>query len=549
MGDATRTDNSLTVIELRASDFVIDGCTITGGYSSITGGSDTRESFGAAIYTNTPDAGATITNCIIEKNLAYNGGAGIFVQPNSGITNFTLESCIIRDNYSRYGTGLWFMAGVTATSNLIISNSLFYNNLSGSTSDSSGTFFAGGAGSSMWLRTLNSASTVSAFIVNTSFIDNKELGNGFTVPNSNRRSTIWTTNINSSDPSKLSLTVSNSDFNNNTWLNGGINSVTSPIGDVLQSTVNGGNSNIIVDNSIDVNGFVEITNKTNIISTAATYVNATSQDFSPAAGSSAIDAGNNNSIFSSSNLDLNGNTRIVNTTVDIGAYEYNTTTPTYDLTTTVVGLGTVTPASGTTFNQGDTANLVATPATGWQFDGWSGDLTSTNANESLLMDANKSVTATFSLITYTVTVTVVGQGSYSLPGSGVFLPGGLTSITAIPDSGYQFVGWSGDITSTQNPLQLQVTSDFNITATFSTTAGLEDRKAFDFIVYPNPVQDAIKIDGEFAFAKAELYNLQGQLLKTYFSKEIDVKNLTSGIYIIKAIDQSDKVSTQQFIKK
>lgn len=40
------------------------------------------------------------------------------------------------------------------------------------------------------------------------------------------------------------------------------------------------------------------------------------------------------------------------------------------------------------------------------------------------------------------------------------------SITAIANEGYSFIGWSGDMSSTENPLNLTITEDVNITANF-----------------------------------------------------------------------------------
>ena len=67
------------------------------------------------------------------------------------------------------------------------------------------------------------------------------------------------------------------------------------------------------------------------------------------------------------------------------------------LTTAVVGQGTVSPESGT-FGCGD-QTLTATPAEGWRFAGWSGDLTGTTNPATLAMDGALSVTATFEELT------------------------------------------------------------------------------------------------------------------------------------------------------
>ena len=56
--------------------------------------------------------------------------------------------------------------------------------------------------------------------------------------------------------------------------------------------------------------------------------------------------------------------------------------------------GTVTGAA--TFDYNSTATLVATPSNGYVFAGWVGDLSSSDANTTLVMSANYEVNATFS---------------------------------------------------------------------------------------------------------------------------------------------------------
>ncbi|MEZ4620972.1 MAG: hypothetical protein R2867_36475 [Caldilineaceae bacterium] len=69
------------------------------------------------------------------------------------------------------------------------------------------------------------------------------------------------------------------------------------------------------------------------------------------------------------------------------------------LTVNVVGQGTVAKdPDKATYEKGDQVGLTATPAAGWKFVGWSGDLTATNATTTILMNTGKNVTATFSRI-------------------------------------------------------------------------------------------------------------------------------------------------------
>ncbi|MGH7454676.1 MAG: InlB B-repeat-containing protein, partial [bacterium] len=63
------------------------------------------------------------------------------------------------------------------------------------------------------------------------------------------------------------------------------------------------------------------------------------------------------------------------------------------------GSGSVTlnPPGGV-YNSGATVQLTATPAAGFQFSGWNGDLTGSTNPATLTMNANKNVTATFTAI-------------------------------------------------------------------------------------------------------------------------------------------------------
>ncbi|MBJ6110377.1 PQQ-dependent sugar dehydrogenase [Hymenobacter sp. BT523] len=75
---------------------------------------------------------------------------------------------------------------------------------------------------------------------------------------------------------------------------------------------------------------------------------------------------------------------------------FTATTTRYTLTTTVVGSGTVTKnPNSTNYLSGSSVTLTATPATGFRFTGWGGGATGTTNPLTVLMTANKTITATF----------------------------------------------------------------------------------------------------------------------------------------------------------
>jgi len=140
----------------------------------------------------------------------------------------------------------------------------------------------------------------------------------------------------------------------------------------------------------------------------------------------------------------------------------------FDLTMSVVGSGTTTPAAGVhSYLCGTVVDLEAFADTCWSFAGWSGSITTTDNPTTITMDSNKAVTATCTEIYYDLTINIVGSGT-TTPAAGVhsYLCGTDVPLEAFPDFGWSFSGWSGDIDTTDNPTTITMDSDKIVTATF-----------------------------------------------------------------------------------
>jgi uncharacterized repeat protein (TIGR02543 family) len=141
---------------------------------------------------------------------------------------------------------------------------------------------------------------------------------------------------------------------------------------------------------------------------------------------------------------------------------------THSLTLNVSGNGQVAAdPDKNSYNDGESVTLTATPGAGWTFDGWSGDLSGSTNPANLIMDADKSVTATFVQITHSLTLNVSGNGQVTAdPDKNNYNDGESINLTATPDAGWTFDGWSGDLSGSTNPAVLIMDDDKNVTVTF-----------------------------------------------------------------------------------
>jgi uncharacterized repeat protein (TIGR02543 family)/flagellin-like protein len=137
----------------------------------------------------------------------------------------------------------------------------------------------------------------------------------------------------------------------------------------------------------------------------------------------------------------------------------------YSLIMYVVGSGSVNPGNST-HAQGTVVNLEAMHAIGWSFTNWGGGASGTT-NTTITMDGPKTVTATFTQNVYTLTVTLVGSGIINLNDSGPYNYGDWVELTAVPDAGWTFSAWSGDLTGSNNPEDILIDGNKAVTATFT----------------------------------------------------------------------------------
>lgn len=143
-----------------------------------------------------------------------------------------------------------------------------------------------------------------------------------------------------------------------------------------------------------------------------------------------------------------------------------------------------------------------------------------------------------------LTSTVNGNGSVNIdPAQNSYFPGQHVTIYAIPDSGNSFTGWSGDITSEENPLTFTITHDIEVVANFiQDVLGLSSENIRE--VYPNPVSSIVQvpipadsppgiqiefISNSGKLKTQEVQNVRNENLNFI---ELDISDYSHGIYFI-----------------
>jgi hypothetical protein len=147
-----------------------------------------------------------------------------------------------------------------------------------------------------------------------------------------------------------------------------------------------------------------------------------------------------------------------------------------------VSPGAISCTSGcqSSFDSGTVVTLTASPDPGSTFTGWSGDCSGTGSCQ-LAMSQDRSVTATFTPNTRSLTVSKQGAGAGAGTGlvssspAGIscgtscqtsFASGSTVTLSAAPDPGSVFAGWSGDCSGTGS-CQLTMSQARSVTATFT----------------------------------------------------------------------------------
>ncbi|WP_227938704.1 InlB B-repeat-containing protein [Alkalihalobacillus deserti] len=143
----------------------------------------------------------------------------------------------------------------------------------------------------------------------------------------------------------------------------------------------------------------------------------------------------------------------------------------YPLSISTRGDGSITRSQqNNQYEAGTSLTLRAQPKDGWSFIRWEGSYTGATNPLTVTMDQAKSIIAVFEkkpTQTFTLRTSTQGQGSVRTnPSSSVFESGTIVTLTAIPQSGWKFTGWSGTSSINNQVITVTVNSDVSFQANF-----------------------------------------------------------------------------------
>ncbi|MGE0622630.1 MAG: hypothetical protein AB7O54_08420 [Pseudomonadales bacterium] len=157
--------------------------------------------------------------------------------------------------------------------------------------------------------------------------------------------------------------------------------------------------------------------------------------------------------------------------------------PRTDLQLSLIELGngmiTASP-DNSLYSVGDVVTLTAVPDTGYAFTGWGGELAGVENPTTITMLDDASVTAGFTeLVNYSVDVSIAGNGTVSRsPDLPSYPAGSFVTLSAEPQIGSIFSGWSGDLQTGANPVEILVAGPTSVTAHFADVSLSEDFQSY-----------------------------------------------------------------------
>ena len=200
-------------------------------------------------------------------------------------------------------------------------------------------------------------------------------------------------------------------------------------------------------------------------------------------------------------------------------------------------------ASGGVYEESSTVNVTATPNSEYIFQNWSNG--STDNPLKVTVNQNITLTANFIKRKYPLTINIQGEGTVreEIVSTGKSTPteynsGTTVLLTAVPNDGWEFSSWSGDIESSNSTITTLINEPKNINLTFSEIISPSITSSLKSKMFTKGVKDTISISfnipGGFhsvnvssdlgnisVFSSPDQGSINGELVLEYTNQSVD----------------------------
>jgi uncharacterized repeat protein (TIGR02543 family) len=149
--------------------------------------------------------------------------------------------------------------------------------------------------------------------------------------------------------------------------------------------------------------------------------------------------------------------------------------------------GSITATPTGPYHFGDVVTVEATANTGYHFSGWSGDLSGTDNPTTITLNGDKTISAGFERNAVTLTINQSTGGTITATPAGPYYYGDVVTVEAQTNSGYDFTGWTGDLSGTTNPTTITLNGNKTVGATFQQYVTLTINQPTGGTITPSPV--------------------------------------------------------------
>ena len=117
------------------------------------------------------------------------------------------------------------------------------------------------------------------------------------------------------------------------------------------------------------------------------------------------------------------------------------------------------------YNKGEEIVLRAKASEGSIFKGWSGDVESEAKTINLTLDSSKSLVANFDS-GFVLNLAAENGRIIKSPNLETYSNGDKVVLQAVPDKGFGFIEWTGDVLGSEKLVEITMNKDFSVNAFF-----------------------------------------------------------------------------------